>query len=601
MAETDLPDIHIAFKANIEQLQTALKTVQTDLKKFEGETKHATEAAKGMGVGTLAAGTAIGQGISAVATKMFDFGKETVQAFFDVAKETRQLQRVLGGTAEDMSGLLAVGERFGISADTLTRGFRQMAVHVMKNDDAIKRFGIAYRDARGQLLPTSTIVQNLSDKFKAMPNGLAKTAMAQQLFGRNASALLPLLNQGSEGLKRFTEEAAKAGLVMSQQDLNAAKDFQMQMKTLQENIKGAQVSIGRALLPTLAKLVEWVQKRGVPMLKAFVDGLTGKNGLAKSASTAEKHAHSLGKMIIGLFETIWKLRGLIITVGAIMVGMWAVEKVMAAGSTIIKIVKGVALAYKTLTAASEAAEVAEAAATGGVSLGAAALGATAAIAAIGGMTIAINHATSGLLDFKDTASDITMPDLSMPTMDTSGWDTGAAPGEAANPIAKYIQTISDAISTQDAKFAEAKSRMANMTIEQQRATVNEFLATNKALLAKARQEEVVTRGTKNHHAAVEALNKAIREQASLQNELNRVNKDAADLQARQVALATTARDLSYLAFKSRAESLTFVHESSVTVPVTIDGREVFRAVQKQSLLNNRRNTQNGLALSGSVV
>jgi acyl-CoA reductase-like NAD-dependent aldehyde dehydrogenase len=39
----------------------------------------------------------------------------------------------------------------------------------------------------------------------------------------------------------------------------------------------------------------------------------------------------------------------------------------------------------------------------------------------------------------------------------------------------------------------------------------------------------------------------------------------------------------------------------IEVPVVIDGQTVFRATQKYSLINNRRNVSNGLATSGSLI
>jgi F0F1-type ATP synthase membrane subunit b/b' len=133
-------------------------------------------------------------------------------------------------------------------------------------------------------------------------------------------------------------------------------------------------------------------------------------------------------------------------------------------------------------------------------------------------------------------------------------------------------------------------------------------------VAQAALEERKTRGTKAHHQAMLTLNKAIREQTSLQKEANKVMAEAAknshetakataDVNRQQAMLNTTmTASNSWLAAQVRTAGVTAAQQNSfIEVPVIIDGQTLFRVVQKHSLVNNRRNVSNGLARSGSTI
>lgn len=516
MAE-ELPPLMLEFRANFAHLESALK-------KVEGDLKHMGETAEKANAKTIAGGMVLGNLFQSVATKAFQFGKETLTAYQTVAGETRKLQRVLGGTAEDMSALRAVGDRFGIGVDGITRSFRQLAVHMVKGDQLTKAFGISLTDSNGRQVPFMTNLGKLADRFKDMPNGLAKTALAQQLFGRNATQLLPILNQGADGIKRYGEEAKKAGLVMSEQDLQATKDFSMKMADLHEAVQGAQVSIGRVLLPYLTQLADWVKNSVVPAIEAFTQGLAGKGNATDSIN-------EMGRWVSITIGVLWKFRDVLAVIGTVTLAVWSTVKIVSAAKTIIATIEAVRAAYTALSGAEALSGLLQVGGKFGLygALAAAIVGGTVAFSPMPIMQDVRDWLKSQLEGLTSGISDMFGAGLSLP----KGEDLSA-------DFSKY------------------------------------------------------TARTQTH-------TKAVKEHAKAQKDLNAAQKEQLDLLRQQNALLVQNRNLSYLAFQAQAQNLTYVHGGNVTVPVSIDGREVFRAVQKQSLLNNRRNTTNGLALSGSVV
>lgn len=67
---------------------------------------------------------------------------------------------------------------------------------------------------------TDAVILQLADRFKEMPAGAEKAALAVDLFGRSGLDLIPILNKGSEGFKESMEAAKRFGAVLSDTTLS---------------------------------------------------------------------------------------------------------------------------------------------------------------------------------------------------------------------------------------------------------------------------------------------------------------------------------------------------------------------------------------------
>lgn len=66
---------------------------------------------------------------------------------------------------------------------------------------------------------------DVAELFSLLPDGANKTALAVKLFGRSGAELIPLLNQGKEGLAEFDKLASDLGLTLDKETGKAAEDF----------------------------------------------------------------------------------------------------------------------------------------------------------------------------------------------------------------------------------------------------------------------------------------------------------------------------------------------------------------------------------------
>lgn len=138
-----------------------------------------------------------------------------------------------------------------------------------KGTPIVEGLGFATRDAAGKLLPMNKVLLNVAEKFKTMPNGAEKTALAMKIFGKSGADLIPFLNKGAEGLAELAKQSDRFGTTLSGKDLDAVKDATKQQRLFSSAMEGLQIQIGRYVLPIMTKFVTFLASH-MPTVIEFV-------------------------------------------------------------------------------------------------------------------------------------------------------------------------------------------------------------------------------------------------------------------------------------------------------------------------------------------
>ena len=209
-------------------------------------------------IAEIAGGLGLAQGVEALGQKVFQFGQDSINAFQDVGKEVKLLQRYTGDSAEEMSKLRFAAEETGVSAETLAAALGKMskAAATTAGEKKFEAIGVSVKDMNGNMKSSSEIFTEVADKLGGMSNGVEKTNAIMQIFGRSGMQLAPLLNQGAAGIEKFKEEAQKFGLVLSQDNLDAIQKNIMAHREFHAAVEGMQVQLGQFLYPALTAVAK---------------------------------------------------------------------------------------------------------------------------------------------------------------------------------------------------------------------------------------------------------------------------------------------------------------------------------------------------------
>lgn len=204
-------------------------------------------------------GVALGAGLSAL----------KITQVLQVADQLDDVSEKTGITVERLSELRFAGESVGTSFDSLQTGVRKLSTLVAEaaggNKEAKETFsdlGISVTDANGKIRASEDILADIATKFAGYEDGAAKSALAQRLFGKSGTDLIPLLNQGAAGIARLSAEASALGAVYSGQLAKDSAQFNDNLTKLRLGSEGLAISIAGPLISALADIsTKFIQAR----------------------------------------------------------------------------------------------------------------------------------------------------------------------------------------------------------------------------------------------------------------------------------------------------------------------------------------------------
>lgn len=171
-------------------------------------------------------GTALVSGVGLLSARLM----EAVTSTTELGDKLNVLSQRTGIAVETLSGgLRLAAETSGSSLDgmasgidRLNRSIAEAADGTGKQADAFNRLGISVLDANGNLKSSEQVLFEIADRFKNAEDGAIKTEIAMILLGRAGADLIPVLNNGSQGLAELEKAAKLAGIQMSGETAAAA-------------------------------------------------------------------------------------------------------------------------------------------------------------------------------------------------------------------------------------------------------------------------------------------------------------------------------------------------------------------------------------------
>ena len=90
---------------------------------------------------------------------------------------------------------------------------------------AFKKLGVSITDNKGALRNNQDVFNDVIKALGKIENETQRDAYAMQIFGKSAQDLNPLILGGADALEELGKEAEDAGLILSQDTLDAANEF----------------------------------------------------------------------------------------------------------------------------------------------------------------------------------------------------------------------------------------------------------------------------------------------------------------------------------------------------------------------------------------
>ena len=284
-----ISELVVSMELQSAQFQAQMTKVNSQLGSLD---RRAKQASSGMAnfaaslkrvVGPLAAVFAAQRIISGIGRLIdgMDAIAKTAPKIGLTTKALQELQYAAGLSGVEAKGLQTAMQRLSVNMLDAGRGVKEM-------EEAFKNLGVAgEKDA-------TKVLDAVADRFAKMPDGAIKTAEATKLFGRAGADLIPLLNQGSAGLRKYADEANRLGLIIGDKALKASEKFNDSMSTI-----GKMLSI--LVVDAIGPFITWVGRVATAFINARKEG-RGFLGTLKDIAVAMVTVDVQDKLAEALYQ-----------------------------------------------------------------------------------------------------------------------------------------------------------------------------------------------------------------------------------------------------------------------------------------------------------
>lgn len=228
--------------------------VKIDPKSFEAANKMLGLVKTGLGA--LAAYASVNF-VKGLVDQTVELGGHIADLSQQIGVAAEPLQQL--GYAAQLSGSSMQG--MGVALRFLSRNAFAAQQGGKEQAKTFRELGVSVKDAHGALRPVEDILGDVAEKIASMPDGTEKTALAMRAFGRSGAELIPLLNEGRDGIAALRKEFVELGGQISEKDVQALEAFGDEQDKVKVAMQGLKNEVVIALLPALREMVtsfvEW--------------------------------------------------------------------------------------------------------------------------------------------------------------------------------------------------------------------------------------------------------------------------------------------------------------------------------------------------------
>ena len=236
-------------KSAADGFNVTLEKVGATAGKVSGGLSKAANATKGI---SMAAGGVLA-GLAGVAVKA---GQD--------ADELNTLAKQTGFTTAELQKMQYAAERIDVPMETITGAAAKMTKQLANGSDKFEALGVAVKDATtGELRNVNDIFFDTVEALGKVSNETERDVLAMDIFGKSANELAGVIDDSGASLRALGEEAENMGIIIPQDQLDAANELNDAIDKVKAEATGTFASIGTEiadmLLPYIPVLAEKVE------------------------------------------------------------------------------------------------------------------------------------------------------------------------------------------------------------------------------------------------------------------------------------------------------------------------------------------------------
>ncbi|MBR3237425.1 MAG: hypothetical protein IKF99_03210 [Oscillospiraceae bacterium] len=312
-------------KKQTEALERQIIADEQALKGFKGQMREfgsvAGQALQAAGEKVKAVGesiTAVGQKLAPVSAAAAGIGAGMLKMAYgsvQAADELATTAKQTGFTVEELQRMQYASELVDVSIDDMTGALRKLKPKLTEDNGLLQGLGISVRNVDGSMRPATDVFYDALEALSKIPDETRRDQVAMELFGKRADELAGIIDDGGAALKAYGQEAADAGLILSEDTVSALSETSDTIEKLKADMTGTMAEIGADLAQVLTPVLKDVGEI-IKTITARLRELTPEQQATILKIVGVVAALAPVIMIIG--QIVSGIGGLISTIGLLM-------------------------------------------------------------------------------------------------------------------------------------------------------------------------------------------------------------------------------------------------------------------------------------------
>lgn len=227
------------------------------------------------GAGTVAKwGTAIAGAAAAGGAALFGMATKSAEVTDRIDKLSNKIgiskqgfqewDYILGQNGMDV-------EKLQVGVKTLVSQMDAAAGGSKNASEAFDKLGLSWNDGNGKLKNQESMMNEAIMALANMENGTEKARLATQLFGKAGVEMMPMLNNGAQGIEDLKNRAHDLGLVLGDDAVNAGVVLGDTLDDVKSSFSMIGTQIGVKVMPLIQSFADWILSN-MPIIQIVLSG-----------------------------------------------------------------------------------------------------------------------------------------------------------------------------------------------------------------------------------------------------------------------------------------------------------------------------------------
>lgn len=178
------------------------------------------------------------------------------------ADDINTMSKQYNVSAETLQKWSYASDLVDVSVEDMAASYSKLEKQMGAGSEAFDTLGVSITNADGSYRDINLVWQDTLAALSQIDDETTRDIMAQELFGRSATNLAGIIDDGGASLNAYGQEAQDAGLILSQDALDGANKFNDGIDRLKGTFNQGMLEMGASLaetlVPALESLVTWV-------------------------------------------------------------------------------------------------------------------------------------------------------------------------------------------------------------------------------------------------------------------------------------------------------------------------------------------------------